>query len=300
MVITMRIFSYLIFVVLMSFSVQTTAEEVVFSNVSAGIFRFQLKLAEQGSPEAQFRVGEMYEAGSGVVKNKAKALNWFEKSAAQGHKKSGYKLLYLEIQSNGLNDYSKSQLGVLRTEAVSGNANAQYFLGKMYAAGVGVPKSLTNALTWLNKATFNGLSEAEHEAIAVEEELARIREAQAKKRDAALAKSKKRKAEEDRLKAIQKKEDAKRRQAENTKRKNNKNIEAKRAEAERRKMLEERRLLAEEKRRLEKERQEIESEIARNAEAAKQAKQTQKPAKEASYVSDPCKGKSARFLSTCR
>ena len=152
-----------------------------FSDVSAGVFRFQIKLAEQGNPEAQYKVGEMYELGKGVKKDEQVALTWFEKAAAQDHKKSIYKLLYLEIKSNGLNDFTKTQLGVLRQESASGNAHAQYFLGKMYAAGVGVPKSLNNALTWLNKATFNGIPEAEHEAIAVEEELARIRAKQAKK-----------------------------------------------------------------------------------------------------------------------
>lgn len=293
----MRIFSYLIFVVLMSSSILLHAEEqVVFSNVSAGIFRFQLKLAEQGNKEAQYIVGEMYEQGSGVAKNKTKALRWFETSASQGHKKSTYKLLYLEIQSNGLNDFSKSQLGVLRQEAVSGDENAQYYLGKMYAAGVGVPKSLTNALTWLNKATFNGLSEAEHEAIVVEDELARIRESQAKKRQASIAASKKRKAEEDRLRSIRQKDMAKKRQAENARRQSTKDAEAKKAITQRKQMENERRLLVEEKRRLEKERQIIDAEIARNA---KQASQSKKPP-EASYVSDPCKGKSARFLSTCR
>jgi TPR repeat protein len=271
-------------------------EQVVFSNVSAGIFRFQLKLAEQGNKEAQYIVGEMYEQGSGVAKNKAKALHWFETSASQGHKKSGYKLLYLEIQSNGLNDFSKSQLGVLRKEAVSGDANAQYYLGKMYAAGVGVPKSLTNALTWLNKATFSGLSEAEHEAITVEDELVRIREDQAKKRQASIVAAKKRKAEEDRLRAVKQKNKAKKRQAESARRQSTKNAEAKKVASQRKQMQDERRLLAEEKHRLEKERQIIDAEIARNA---KQANQSEKPP-EASYVSDPCKGKSARFLSTCR
>jgi len=301
MVVMMRIFSYLIFVLAISFSVVTHAEEaVVFSDVSSGIFRFQLKLAEQGNAEAQYIVGEMFETGSGVTKDRARAQSWFKKSAAQGHKKSVYKLLYLDIQNNGLNNSNKAQLGALRKQAATGSANAQYFLGKMYAAGVGVPKSLTNALTWLNKAKFHGLAEAEHEAIAVEEELARNQEKQAKKRAAALAESKQRKAAEARVRSLKQKQADKKRRAEYAKRQSSKDTEAKRLAAQHKRKDEERRLLAEEKLRLEKEKQAIEADIARNEKKAKKTKQAKKTESESSYISDPCKGKSARFLSTCR
>jgi len=299
----MRLFSYLIFVLAVSFSAVANAEEpVVVSDVSSGVFRFQLKLAEQGNAEAQYIVGDMLETGSGVTKDGARAQSWFKKAAAQGHKKSVYKLLYLDIQNSGLNSANKTQLGVLRKEAATGSASAQYFLGKMYARGVGVPKSLTNALTWLNKATFNGLAEAEHEAIAVEEELARKREKQAKKRSADMAAAKKRKAEEARLKSLKQKEADKRRRAEYAKRKSSQEAEAKRQAALRKRKEEERRLLAEEKLRLEKEKQAIEAEMARNEKQAQKAKKSKskKTESEATYVSDPCQGKSARFLSTCR
>jgi len=298
MVSKMRIFTFLILALSISLpNLVLAEEEVVFSNVSAGIFRFQVKLAEQGNAEAQYIVGEMYEKGAGVTKNKAQALIWFEKSAAQGHKKSGYKLLFLEIQSNGLNDYTKTQLGGLRKEAASGSADAQYFLGKMYAAGVGMPKSLNHALTWLNKATFNGIAEAEHEAIAVEEELNKIRERQAAKRSAALVAAQKRKAEEERSRAAWLKKEKKRKAAEAAKRKTSQSAEAQRAAAQRSRMEEERKLLEEEKLRLEKEKQLAEAELARNA---KKEQTTKKVEPESSYESDPCKGKSARFLSTCR
>jgi len=237
--------------------------------------------------------------GSGVKKDEQVALSWFEKAAAQGHKKSSYKLLYLEIKSNGLNDFTKSQLGVLRQESASGNANAQYFLGKMYATGIGVPKSLNNALTWLNKATFNGIAEAEHEAIAVEEELARLREKEAKKRAAALADAKERKAEEDRQKAIKKKEDERKRKAAAAKRKTNKDAEMKKSAEQRKRLEDERKALAAENGQLDKEKQSLAASRARKEKEAANAKSKDNK-KEESFESDPCKGKSARFLSTCR
>jgi len=286
-------------------SVNANAEEpVVISSVSAGVFRFQLKLAEHGNAEAQYKVGEMYETGMGVPKDEQIALSWYKKAAAQGHSKSGYKLLYLDIKSNGLNDGTKTKLGTLRQRAASGNANAQYFLGKMYANGVGVPKSLDNALIWLNKATFNGVSEAEHEAIAVSEKLAQIKEKDAGKRNLALEAAKKQKAEQERIKAKKLKDAEKKRRAEAAKRKFNKNAEARRAAerraADQRKLMEaERKALAKEKAKLEKERQAVEAEKARKARQDKKEKSARSNHNN-SFESDPCKGKSARFLSTCR
>ncbi len=293
----MRIFSYLIFSVVMTLSTTVYAQLPLFmADVSAGVFRFQIKLAEHGNSEAQYKVGEMYEMGKGVSKNLEKAQIWFEKSANQGHKKASYKLLYLEIDNNGLNDFTKSQLSNLRREAANGNADAQYFLGKMYAAGVGVPKSLTNALTWLNKATYSGVSEAEHEAIAVEEELAHLREREANRRATALAAAQKRKAEE----ARRAKETKEARQAKENeleaKREAKRRSEARR-NAEKRRREQEALAKAAEQDRAEQE--QIAKEKAAEAEATRKLAEVEKK-KKAKFVSDPCKGKSARFLSTCR
>jgi len=271
----------------------------LYADISSGVFRFQVKLAEQGNPEAQYKVGEMYETGKGVQRNAATALTWFEKAAAQDHKKAVYKLLYLDIKKNGLNSHSKTQLGVLRQESASGNPDAQYYLGKMYATGVGVPKSLNNALTWLNKATFNGVSEAEHEAISVEEKLARNREKAAKKRALALEASKNKKAEEEAAKkeAAKKKKQQqaeRNRKAEAKKQKSNKNSEAIRIANEKKKLAAERAELAREKARLKRER------AAAQAEAEAQAEASASRPGSSGFESDPCKGKKAKFLSTCR
>jgi len=266
------------------------------ADISSGVFRFQVKLAEQGNPEAQYKVGEMYETGKGVQKDPAIALTWFEKAAAQDHKKAVYKLLYLDIKSNGMNNHSKTQLGVLRQESASGNPDAQYYLGKMYAAGVGVPKSLNNALTWLNKAKFNGVSEAEHEAIAVEEELARIREKTAKKRAIALEAAKNKKAEEDAIKNKKKQQAEKARLAEEAKRQSKKNVEAIKLANEKKRLDAERAELAKEKARIAKQRA---ASASQQEEAVVKESAKEAPGK-ASFESDPCKGKQARFLSTCR
>lgn len=288
----MKVFKQLLFIFSLLFPLLVSAGiPLQLSNVSAGLFRFQMSLAEKGNAEAQYKVGEMYELGKSVPKDIPNALIWYEKAADQGHTKAGYKILYLEIQANGLNDFSKTQLGVLRQEAASGNPDAQYFLGKMYATGVGVPKSLNNALTWLNKATFNGVAEAEHEAIAVEEELARIRAKEAQKRAIALEEAKKKKLEEERQKAEQAKAAELKRQQE-AQRKRQKELEQQRA--------------AEEKQRIEAQKRAEKEQLAQQKPKAKvepepaQATQEESADSKETFVSDPCKGPQARFMSICR
>lgn len=285
------------FSVLLLFPVLSWAESpIVFSDVSAGVFRFQIKLAEQGNAEAQYKVGEMYETGKGADKDMTQARDWYAKAAKQGHKKAEYKLLYLDISTNGLTDSSKNQLSTLRTEAVSGNADAMYFLGKMFASGVGVPKSLEDAQTWLKKAAFNGVPEAEHEAIAVDEELNRVQEREAKRKAEAAEEARKQREAEDlarKEKEARERELASRREAE----KAAAVAAAARKDAEKSKSDQDKQ--SSEQAQAAKERAEKEKQEREKAEAAKR-KDEQDEATKATFESDPCKGKSARFLSTCR
>ena len=277
----MRFITYLLLSMAMTFSITS------YADISSGVFRFQSKLAEQGNSEAQYKVGEMYEMGKGAAQDQDKAQIWFEKSAKQGYKKAEYKLLYNEMSANGLNDYTKSQLAKVRKEAALGIPDAQYYLGKMYASGVGVPKSLNNALTWLNKATFNGVSEAEFEAIAVEEELNRIRARESRRRAIALAESKKKKADEEKARRAKVAKD----RALAEKRDKQRRLEAKaNAESKRKaRELRESALLKEK----EKSRRNV-------AEPKKAAVKSSEDDEKSSFESDPCKGNKARFLSTCK
>ena len=149
-----------------------------------GLFDFQMKLASKGNAEAEFKVGEMYETGFGVEKDKKAAREWINKAAAQGHETANFKLLYWEIESNGVNDESKSKLVELKSKANGGNPQAMYYLGKMHAYGVGVKTNHDVALDWLNKAVFVGVIEAERESLLVrdlkQKTLAKSREAEAR------------------------------------------------------------------------------------------------------------------------
>lgn len=262
---------------------------IVFADASSSIFRFQFKLAEQGNAEAQYKVGEMYELGRGVAQNMEKAREWYSKSAAQDHKKSTYRLLFMDIQASGMNAERKKMVNALEAEAKSGVGDAQYFLGRMYAAGVGLPKSYSNAETWLSKATFNGIPEAETDLIAVQEEIARIEARQAQRKAQAEAERKKKAAAE---KARREREAKEKRERELASQREAQRKEAARREAERARREREAAAAAAAQR----------QQQQRAAQSAPPPQDSGAPEvdENAVFESDPCKGKKAKFLSICK
>ena len=139
--------------------------------VQAGdLFASQMKLAKLGDAEAQFNIGEMYEIGFSVKQDKKEARYWISRSANQKHEAAGFKLLYWDVERDGLKGKNKARVNELNNKAKQGIALAQYYLGKMYAHGVGINKNSDVAIDWLNKAALVGVLEAELELASVREE----------------------------------------------------------------------------------------------------------------------------------
>ena len=87
-----------------------------------GLFDFQMKMAQKGgNAEAEFKVGEMYETGFGVKKDMVEAEKWISKAAGQGHETANFKLLYWDIEKNGINDTNKAKVDDLKAKAKAGN-----------------------------------------------------------------------------------------------------------------------------------------------------------------------------------
>lgn len=59
-----------------------------FSDNEATSFQWLRKAAAQGLPEAMFRLGELYEKGTGVLKSEAEAVTWYRRGAEKGSEKS--------------------------------------------------------------------------------------------------------------------------------------------------------------------------------------------------------------------
>ena len=266
-----------------------------------GLFDFQMKLAKKGNAEAEYKVGEMYETGFGVKKDMNEAMNWTTKSASQGHETAKFKLLYWDVEKNGLTEANKAELEVLKAKANEGDPQAQFYLGKMHAHGVGVKKNSDKAIAWLSKAALVGVLAAERELITVREgkqrqdlvRQAKKRHADKKQRAELAATQEQAKLEKQRISQAQKKANAKAATDDITKQ-NKAAIDARLAAVK--KAADEAawqaKIVAQEEA------------AAIQREAQKQAILNKRAADEkkriTQFESDPCSGKSARFLSTCR
>ncbi|MBI5251121.1 MAG: SEL1-like repeat protein [Desulfomonile tiedjei] len=67
------------------------------------------ELAERGDPEAQLRLGGMYEAGLGVPRDQEQAALWYSRAAKKGHEKASKAIT--RLQSQGTSTPAGSQTG---------------------------------------------------------------------------------------------------------------------------------------------------------------------------------------------
>ena len=259
------------------------------------VFDFQMKVAQKGNAEAQFKVGEMYETGRGVEKNMVEAKRWITRAAEQGHQAANYKLLYHDLQNNGVTAKNKPKLAELQQEAKGGNGIAQYYVGLMHSRGVGLRRNSTVALDWLGKASTVGVTAAEAEIAHINEarrqyQLRAKQDAERKAQEQEEAK----RQEEERRKLEAKRDAEKRKQQETAAKKKAEQNEklARQREAER--------IAAEERAKQERLIAQREAEAEKKRQAVLKQREEKEAKKKAQFESDPCAGKSARFLSTCR
>jgi len=60
------------------------------------------RLASQGDPGAQFRLGYLYATGQGAPQDQGLALTWYRKAAELGHAKAQYNLGIAYLKGNGI------------------------------------------------------------------------------------------------------------------------------------------------------------------------------------------------------
>ena len=128
------------------------------------------KAAYQGHIEAQYKLGEFYEAGKGIEKNYTEAFYWYKKAfyyfeelAKRGDVKAQYRVgLYYEFGKGVEKSYKKAFkwydmaadfdnenkknsfrfFAMLFSGNISGNKEAQYKLGEFYEKGKEVKKDM--------------------------------------------------------------------------------------------------------------------------------------------------------------
>ena len=129
-------------------------------------------LAEQGHAVAQYNLGLLYANGQGVIKDDAKARQWYEKAAVQGHAEAQVNLGILLMYARGGQQDYKMAVYYLRLSANQGNDLAQRKLGLMFERGDGVPQDYVRAYMWYSLGAVNGVEAG-----------ARLRDALAKRMD---------------------------------------------------------------------------------------------------------------------
>ncbi|MFO1313152.1 MAG: tetratricopeptide repeat protein [Burkholderiales bacterium] len=118
-------------------------------------------LAERGDPEAQYRVGLMYEYGKGFPANKAEAVRWIRRAADQNHASAQTELGILYTLGEGIAKDDAQAVAWFRKAAAQGNPTAQYNLGLLIAKGTGAKFDLPQAIGWFQKAAAQGMAPAQ-------------------------------------------------------------------------------------------------------------------------------------------
>lgn len=118
------------------------------------LFKEKLKEANQGNSNAQFDIGSMYQNGRGVSPDRAEAIDWYQKAAAQQNEKAISRLRLLQANAERFQKESAS--------ADTGNPESQYKLGNMYTEGVGTNIDLARAAELYEQSASQGYVKAEY------------------------------------------------------------------------------------------------------------------------------------------
>jgi hypothetical protein len=86
------------------------------------------------------------------AQNYSVAIKWFTKAAEKGFAEAGFWLGYMYEAGVGINQHYKTAIACYLKAAESGYPDAQYKIGYMYANGIGIEKNNAQALTWFMKA----------------------------------------------------------------------------------------------------------------------------------------------------
>ncbi len=114
--------------------------------------------AQAGDAEAQYRLGEIYEAGLGDTKSdEANAIAWYGKAAEQGHRRAAFRLGRLLEREPG---QAEAAAAAYSQASEAGVPEATYNLARLYRDGVGVDRDVARAATLYRQAYAEGLTRA--------------------------------------------------------------------------------------------------------------------------------------------
>ena len=132
----------------------------VYSALPYGEAETQLKAAEQGDAESQYRIGFAYSYGDEHV-DKAMAIAWYRKAAEQGHKEAQHAVGDAYYDGDGVQVDKCAAVSWWSKAAEQGHPLAQYAVGYAYVHGDGVSADVDVGISWYRKAAEQGHKEAQ-------------------------------------------------------------------------------------------------------------------------------------------
>jgi uncharacterized protein len=109
-------------------------------------------LAVGNSPEAQWKLGRLFEAGDGVSKSDDIAAAMYSRAAEQDFAQAQNSLADLYVAGRGVKQNFKAAFDLYQKAALQSNAEAELNLGALYYYGIGTAPDYEAARTWLLKA----------------------------------------------------------------------------------------------------------------------------------------------------
>jgi uncharacterized protein len=146
---------YLITILITAIFIFGTSIHAETSNESDEI-RFIRIAANKGDAEAQYYLALAYDTGDGVEKDQKKAIEWYQKSAAQDYVDSMFNLAVSYNDGEGVEQNKELALLWYTKAAEKGDSDAQNNLAFMYEQGDGVEANLALALEWYRKSALQG------------------------------------------------------------------------------------------------------------------------------------------------
>ena len=121
-----------------------------------------MKRAQNGDPEAQFTLGNMYLRGTGIEQDYEKAIYWLKLSAQKGHAAAAYNVACCYQSGTGVPEDKITAANMFRAAAEKGDLDAMNNLGGCYMYGSGTEKDQFKAAECYRKAAEGGLPRAQY------------------------------------------------------------------------------------------------------------------------------------------
>ena len=133
----------------------------IFQNELATHVGVLLRLQHTGDAEVMHSLGDAFEIGLGVEKNREEAIDRFRVASQAGHTIAMVRLGRILGNRNGLNQLEEARYWYQKA-AEGGNTSGMVSLGFAFREGYGVPVDRVKAAEWFSKAVEGGHKRAKY------------------------------------------------------------------------------------------------------------------------------------------